>query len=152
MKDKSEHIKKSIKLDEIDKKVVYKVPDDYFEKLPTIIQSRVVKPETASTPVLSWASTINYALPVAAIFIVIFYLVTGTNNSDGDVQAMIEEVSTEELVAYLDESDLSTDELLSLIDLNEFDVDGLLNEDIELLNEEEWDELLNEYPDFENEI
>jgi len=152
MKEKDKNSKQPFKLDGIDKKVVYTVPDDYFKELPGIIQSRVVKPQPSKTPLLAWSTGLKYALPIAALIFVVFYFAIGFNDNKTDVVAMIDEVSTEELISYLDESDISTDELISMLDFNEFDVDGLINDEIELLNEEEWDELLDEYPDFEDDI
>jgi len=152
MKDRKENTKPTFKLDTLDKKEVFKVPEDYFLNLPTIIQARVIKPEKNEQSLISWSFGLKYALPVATLIIVAVYLVIGFETKKLDVQAILDEVSTEELISYLDESDLSTDELLSMIDLDDFDVDGLIDEEIELLNDEEWDEILDEYPDFENDI
>jgi len=152
MKEKHNHIKPLIKLDELPKKQVYSVPNDYFKELPGIIQSRVVKPEQERTPVFILSSALRYALPVLALVMMLVYFGVRLNNNDIDVQAMIDEISTEELVSYLTESEITTDELLSLIDINELDVDGMVDENIELLNDSEWDEILEEYPEYENEI
>ena len=152
MKDKYNHIKPNIKLDELPKKQVYSVPDDYFKELPSIIQARVVKPEHIKSPVILWSSALRYALPVLALVMMLVYFGAKLKNDNIDVQAMISEISTEELVLYLTESEITTDELLSLIDINELDIDGLVDENIELLNDSEWDELIEEYPDYENDI
>jgi type II secretory pathway component PulM len=74
------------------------------------------------------------------------------NASEFDVQAMIDEISTEELVAYLNESELETDEIIALIDLEELDIDGMINEDISLLDDLELDAVLEEYPEFETDF
>ena len=74
------------------------------------------------------------------------------NNNNIDVQAMLEDIPTEELVLFLAESDISTEEILSMVDLNEFDIDGMIEEEIQLLDDNEWDDLLEEYPDYEDEI
>ena len=152
MKDKYNHIKPNIKLDELPKKQVYSVPEDYFKELPGIIQARAIKPENIRTPVIIWSSALRYALPVIALVMMLVYFGTRLKNNDIDVQAMIGDIPTEELVLYLTESEITTDELLSLIDLNELDIDGMVDENIELLNDSEWDELIEEYPDYENDI
>ena len=152
MKGKHDHTRPNIKLDELPKKQLYSVPDDYFKELPSIIQARVVKPEQARTPVLVWSSALRYALPVIALVMMLVYFGVRINNDDIDVQAMIDEIPTEELISYITESEITTDELLSLIDLNELDVDGMVDEDIELLNDSEWDDLIEEYPDYETDI
>jgi hypothetical protein len=152
MKDKNDHIKSRIKLAKLPKKKVYSVPDNYFTELPGIIQSRVVKPEQLRSPLISWTPVLRYALPVLTLIMMLVYFGTRLNNNDIDIQAMLDDVPTEELVNYLTESDISTDELLSLIDIDELDVDGMIEDNIELLNDSEWDELLEEYPDIENDI
>jgi len=152
MKEKHNHSKPIIKLDELPKKQVYSVPDDYFKELPSIIQARAVKQEKTKTPVILWSTALRFALPVIALIMMLVYFGTRLNNDDIDIQAMLEDIPTEELVNYLTESDITTDELLSLIDVNELDVDGMVDEDIELLNDSEWDEIMEEYPEYENEI
>ena len=152
MKGKHDHIKTNIKLDELPKKQVYSVPDDYFKELPGIIQARAVKPEQTQTPTLIWSSALRYALPVIALVMMLVYFGVRINNDDIDVQAMIDEIPTEELISYITESEITTDELLSLIDLNELDVDGMVDENMDLLNDNEWDDILEEYPDYETDI
>ena len=152
MKEKDDHIKTSIKLDELPKKQLYSVPDNYFNELPSIIQARVVKPVQTRVSVLIWSSALRYALPVIALVMMLVYFGARINKDDIDVQAMIDEIPTEELISYITESEITTDELLSLIDLNELDVDGMVDENIELLNDDEWDDLLEEYPEYENDI
>ena len=152
MKEKHNHIKPIIKLDELPKKQVHSVPDDYFKELPSIIQARVIKPEQTRTPVLVWSSALRFALPAVALVMMLVYFGVRLNNDDIDVQAMIEDIPTEELISYLTESEITTEELLSLIDINELDVDGMVDDNIELLNDSEWDEIIEEYPEYENEI
>ena len=152
MKGKHDHTRPNIKLDELPKKQLYSVPDDYFKELPSIIQARVVESEQARTPVLIWSSALRYALPVIALILMLVYFGTRIKNNDIDVQAMIDDIPTEELISYITESEITTDELLSLINLNELDVDGMVDDNIELLNDSEWDDLLEEYPEYENDI
>lgn len=152
MKDEKDHIKPTFKLDEMPKKQVYSVPDDYFDNLPTIIQSRVVKQERKLFFFPSWSAAFRYALPALALVLMVAYFGVRISNNNIDVQAMLEDVPTEELALFLAESDISTEEILSMIDLNELDIDGMIEEEIQLLDNNEWDDLLDEYPDYEDEI
>ena len=152
MKDEKDHIKPEFKLNEMPKKQVYSVPDDYFDNLPTIIQSRVIKQERKLFFFPNWSSSIRYALPALALVLMVTYFGVRINNNNIDVQAMLEDIPTEELVLFLAESDISTEEILSMVDLNEFDIDGMIEEEIQLLDDNEWDDLLEEYPDYEDEI
>lgn len=98
------------KLDDIPKKEVFDVPDGYFDKLPGIIQARVSKPGTAvATP--GWAYSLRYAIPAVVLLAagIFWYTRPGTEHSPEGILAAVQ---TEELVAYLNDTDLSTDELL----------------------------------------
>jgi hypothetical protein len=152
MEEKNNHSKSGIKLDSLPKKLPYSAPDNYFKELPSIIQARVVKPESSWMPSLKWSNTWQYALPVIALTMMLGYFGVRINNDDINVQAMIDEIPTEELINYITESDITTDELLSLIDINELDVDGMIEDNIELLNDSEWDDIIADYPEFDNEI
>lgn len=152
MKEENEYIKRSFKLDNLPKKQIYSVPDDYFTELPTIIQSKAIQSNKNHAPVLSWSNALRYALPVFALAMMLAYFGTRINNDDIDIQALLDDVPTEALVDYISESDITTEELLALIDINELDLDGMVEEDISLINDDEWDELIEEYSDLENEI
>ncbi len=150
MKDQKSHSNQRIKLDELQRTQPFRVPDGYFDKLPTIIQARVAQP--AKTPAFAWPAALRIALPVLALAMMLAYFGLKMTSAEVNVQAMIDEVPTEELVSYLAESDITTDELLSLIDISELDIDGMFEENIQLLDDAEWDEILDEFPEFEHEI
>jgi hypothetical protein len=152
MEEKNNHNKSKFTLDSLPKKQPYSTPDDYFKELPSLIQARVVKPESRWLPSLKWSNAWQYALPMIALAIMLGYFSVRLNNDDINVQAMIDEIPTEELINYITESDITTDELLSLIDINELDVDGMVEDNIELLNDSEWDDIIADYPEYDNEI
>ncbi len=152
MKDKHNYIKSNIKLEDLPKKQLYSVPDNYFDELPGIIQASVVKPEHIRSPSVFWSASLRYALPVLALVMMLVYFGIRINNNSIDVQAMLDDISTEDLVLYITESELTTDELLSLIDINELDVEGLVDDNIEILNDSEWEDILEAYPELENDI
>ena len=152
MKDKHNHIKSNIKLEELPKKQLYTVPENYFNELPGIVQARVVKSQRENTRSIFWSASLRYALPVIAMVMMLVYFGVRINNDDLDVQAMLDDIPTEELILYITESEITTDELLSLIDINELDVDGLVDDNIELLDESEWEDILEAYPELENDI
>jgi hypothetical protein len=107
------------KLEEIAKENIFKVPDGYFEKLPGVIQARVAKPE----PKVSFAPAFKFALPVVAIAIAVTVWFTSQGVSFED---QLNEIQTEQLMAYLEESDLSADLLTEEVswsaeDLNELE-------------------------------
>ena len=152
MKDKHNHIKSNVKLDELPKKQLYSVPDNYFNELPSVIQASVVKPEHNRTPSVFWSASLRYALPALALIMMLVYFGVRINDNDIDVQAMLEDIPTEELVLFITESEITTDELLSLIDIKELDVDGLMDDNIEILDDSELEDILEAYPELENDI
>ncbi len=130
---------KKINLNELDRKQPFKAPDGYFEELPSIIQSKAVDSDKRTQPwempVIRWV-----AVPAMIIAIVIFSILPNDENNNPD--QLLAEVSTEELVAYLESTDMSTADLLEMIDEpnrlfddTEVDIlgDGLTDDDMELL-------------------
>ena len=112
------------KLEDIPKKDVFKVPEGYFENLPSVIQSRVTnqKKERAFLPSFSYA--LRYALPVVLLGVVgYFWLIP--NGQPVTAESILATIETEDLVAYLSETDLTTEELLESIQFDANDVDQL---------------------------
>ncbi|MBS1490588.1 MAG: hypothetical protein JSS93_08675 [Bacteroidetes bacterium] len=111
-------------LSRISKEEMFTVPDRYFDHLALRIQKRLAPPSTAKRqPVWGWAPALKYALPVIAIALVIFFYV---RPSSPQWQAQLSAISTEHLVAYLNESDLTENELIEVARFDEHDLD-LLN-------------------------
>lgn len=104
------------KLEDISKENIFKVPDGYFEKLPGVIQSRLAKPE--SNP---WfAQSFKLAWPVAALAIAVSVWFTFREGSS--VEDQLNEIQTEQLIAYLEESELPFELLTEEITWSEEDV------------------------------
>jgi hypothetical protein len=107
-------------LEDIPKKHPFNVPDGYFDRLPGIIQSRIAEKSAQPQPTPYLRYALQYAIPMVLIAIAaIFYF---TPEPARDVDTILASVSTEELVAYLEESDISTDELLETV---EFDTESV---------------------------
>lgn len=112
------------KLEDIEKKQIFKVPDDYFDKLPQIIQSRTTVKTKNKSAINLYA--LWYAVP-AVVFamasILWFYQTKQTPIIN--IDSMLATVQTEDLVSYLDDSDLTTDEVLESVEFNNEDVDEI---------------------------
>ncbi len=127
------------KLEDMPKNNPFKVPEGYFDRLPGIIQARVAeKSDVMEAKPYFWYA-LQYALPVIVLAIVaVIYLVPSTPQS---VDSMLASVSTEELVAYLEQSEITTEELLENMDLNTENVEAIESElyfsldELENLNE-----------------
>ena len=125
------------KLEDIPKKHPFKVPDGYFDSLPGIIQARVADKSKVEEAKPYFRYALQYALPVVVLAIVAVIYLFPSNPQD--VDTMLASVSTEELVAYLEESEITTEELLDEMDLDSESVEAIESEvyfhDIENLDE-----------------
>jgi hypothetical protein len=106
------------KLEDIPKKEVFNVPDGYFDKLPGIIQARAAKPEKERRPV--WGFTLRYALPTVALLAVgiVWFIQT---HKVTDAEQLLSSIQAEDLVAYLNDSDITTEELLAEVEWSDDD-------------------------------
>ena len=108
------------RLEDIPKKTLFEVPEGYFEKLPGIIQARVA----AKEPARAWGTlALRYAMPtVALIAVAVFFWQGPTPSSTEDLLASID---SEQLVAYLQESELNADDLLESIALDPDEINAI---------------------------
>lgn len=133
------------RLEDIPKKNIYKVPDGYFDNLPTIIQARVAEESTAKAP--SFAYRMRYAIPAIAMAILgVVWVFYNNNQETMSAEELLASVDTPDLVAYLAESEMTTDELLETVSFTQEDVSEIERDvyDIEI-DQDELDELINEY-------
>ena len=127
------------KLEDIPKNHPFKVPEGYFDRLPGSIQARIAEKEGSTEPKPYFRVAFQYALPVIILAVIaIVYLFPRNTES---VDSMLASVTTEDIVAYLEDSDLSTEELLESMDLNTENIEAIESElymnldDVENLNE-----------------
>jgi hypothetical protein len=128
------------KLEDMPKNHPFNVPDNYFDKLPGIIQARVAEPSVQqASPYVRYA--LRYAMPVIALIVVavLYFMPKAQENTD----ALLASVSTEQLALYLEDSDLTTDEILDAAELDDESVEAIEAEvyfnDIDLTDVTEFD-------------
>jgi len=132
------------KLEDIPKKDVFKVPEGYFENLPTIIQSRVAGRNKEKVFFPAFSLALRYALPVVVLG-VIGYFWLGPKAEQKSAESILATIETEDLVAYLNETDLTTEELLESVQLDASDVDELEGEIYgEDLTDQNFEEILDD--------
>ncbi len=130
------------KLDDIDKKQSFKVPEGYFEDLPLKIQTRIQKKEKhTSVRLPSW----KFALAASILVLLVTYFVV--DQKPPSAEMMLAEVSQDELIAYLDNMDLDLEDITNTFHETsselEFDeMDGLEELD---MNKSDLNDLLLEY-------
>lgn len=112
------------KLEDIPKNNPFSVPDGYFDKLPGVIQARIEgTAKKQSVPYFRYA--LQYAMPVIVLIIVAVVYLTPKNENYNDI---LSSVSTEQLAAYLEDSDLTTDDILESNGLDEESADAIEEE------------------------
>jgi hypothetical protein len=104
--------KKRIRLDEIEKKVPFEVPNGYFENLPSIIQSRI-PPKMERNQLISWSWQRSVSLVAAVSLIVVLAWISFPTRQGPLGQPPLSEVSDAAILEYL------ADENLSYYDLSE---------------------------------
>jgi len=120
--------KRKFQINHLKKENILKVPEGYFDDLPMRIQSRIEKPKSIwEHSALSFS--LKYALPSIAI-VLIAYFGFLRSPSIPEYEAILNEISTEELVEYLAYSDVTTDEMLDNFDLEMLSMEITASDDI----------------------
>ena len=97
------------KLEDIPKKDIFTTPERYFDTLPGRVQARLENRKPALRPVFTFS--LRYALPIIVLAAAgIFWF--RPFSTPADIDSMLSSIQTEDLVAYLDESDITTDEVI----------------------------------------
>lgn len=111
------------KLEDIPKNHPFKVPEGYFDKLPGVIQARIAEKTEVKEAKPYFRYALQYALPVVvlAMVAVIYFIPKNTQ----DVNTMLASVSTEDMVAYLENSEITTEELLEQMTLDNESVEAI---------------------------
>jgi hypothetical protein len=126
-----------MKLEDLPKKEIFDVPEGYFEKLPGVIQARIAdsKQQTTSRPVLRYA--FQYALPLVMIITIGLIWFEKSSPDQSATESLLAEIQTEDLITYLDNTDMTTDELLEHASLDAADAEEIELEvyDLNLDNE-----------------
>ncbi len=117
-----------MKLDDINKENIFKVPDKYFEEFPNRLQDTIrEESKKGNGKLISLPTFIKMAVAASILALVtigIFQPGTGIRSAD----QLLANVPTESLIAYLEESDMSVDELIETIDV------GLITSDEDLID------------------
>ena len=114
------------RLDDIPKKTIFRVPEGYFENLPSKIQSRLAADEAGHTSPRfpGWRPALRYAVPVVLVLLFFFF----NREAPLDPESLLAGVESAELVSYLQDEGLTTDELLEQINFSAEVLDGIENE------------------------
>jgi len=137
-----------MKLGDIKKKNIYTVPENYFEQLPMRIQARVNDKKPVFGFSLNWNLSYKIAFPAIVMVLVVFYFGIKSNNSTLSADEILAQVSTEDLIAYIETTDITADEIIEELDFSEIDFDEYeqspLMQDMEI-NQDNINALMDEY-------
>jgi hypothetical protein len=138
-----------MKLDDIKKKNIYTVPDKYFDQLPTRIQSRVNEEQPVSR--WRWNQSLIYKLaaPAFVVVLLLFYFGLDNKKETQDFETILAQVSNEDIIAYLGNTDITTEEIIEAIDFSDAELDfyedGPIMRGLEDIGEEDLNTLFDEY-------
>jgi hypothetical protein len=150
----NESYRKPFKLEDISKKDTFSVPEGYFENLPTIIQSKAIE-STKKKIAFTQVGVLKLAIPSLLLLIIAGYFGYKYQNNpsqlDSKIELMLADVSTEEMVDFLDQTELSSDDLLEMVSFDGERIDDF-SYDLENVSDEELELLINDFEivDIEN--
>jgi hypothetical protein len=126
-----------MKLEDIEKKEIFKVPDGYFDALPSKIQSRIDGQSPKIEGSFVFRYKLQYVLPVIIFFVIGIFWFEARNRAK-DAENILASIATEDLIAYLNESEIPTDEVLDHIEFNSLDLEEIETEVYELEVDDEF--------------
>jgi len=132
------------KLEDIPKKTIFEVPDGYFDQLALQIQSKTEQLSPAKAIPSVWSLSLRYVLPIVLVTVALVSIFKP--KAVRETEEMLAAIPSENLVAYLHESDISEQDLLEMINFDQEDADSLnlhVNTNF-LLKEADLKELENE--------
>lgn len=107
------------------------MPDGYFDTLPGKIQARISKEKPRYEQAFIFRYKLQYVLPAAVLLAFGIYWFSNTSKAT-DAESLLATVQTEELMAYLGESDLTTEDILETVEFNTTDLEQIESEVYEL--------------------
>lgn len=129
-------MKKKIDLESLERKSIHQVPDGYFEELPLKIQTRINEPKRLVSPVFIPKMQLVWSMTAAIAILLIGWLFYPQSNYP-TTEDLLASIDSEDLIDYLYEEDISTDEIVAYID------EAYLLESIETMESEMIDENLS---------
>jgi hypothetical protein len=100
------------RLEDLEKKNIFTVPDRYFDTLPSIIQSRITQPERSTRFTFGWIPRLAFASVILVLLVSIWFY---KQNPPNQPEALLAQVSSTEITNYLQDSDVSQSELMETV-------------------------------------
>lgn len=125
-----------MKLEEIEKKNIFEVPEGYFDALPMAIQKRIESKEKKTFSLPSFSFSLKNAFPLLFVTIATVFIYKSYYNSTS-TKNLLEGVNTETLVAYLSESEITEEEIIKSVNHAQFDFQSAPANSLEAIDFEE---------------
>jgi hypothetical protein len=105
-----------MKLDDIDKRNIFEIPERYFDTLPMRVQERLPRRRLEKRQI-AWKMAVAALVPATLVLMLFVYPgflrnVTATENPE----KMLAEIAIVDVVAYLESADISTEDILENTD------------------------------------
>ena len=130
------------KLENIERKQIFEVPEGYFDRLPAKIQARLVGPARERHVIYRYR--LQYVLPaLLVVAAVVFWLTPAATTPD--VEKMLASVSSDQLVTFLTESEITTEDLLNDVEFSAEEIERVEAEAYGLVLEEDLSPYLDDF-------
>lgn len=106
------------KLEDIPKKEIFEVPESYFENLPGRMRKRIDEGRSSKETSFVFRYKLQYVMPVIMLLAAGVYWFTD-NNQPRNLETVLASIETQDLIAYLNETDLNSYELLDNVTLTD---------------------------------
>ena len=127
---------------------MYKVPENYFDEFQARMSDLTTEESSFATAGSGSRSLVRlaYAIPAMAMVFVVSYFVFFASDTQED---MFADISTGDLIEFLDEEGISDEELISFVDMSVEELDQELQQYeskdvLDDLNEDELEEISSE--------
>lgn len=138
-----------MKLEDVNKDNIFKVPEGYFEEFPDRLRKKIDDAgHSRRIPVIR-IQPIIHMVAAAVILMFVIYGIRQLGQQSNTADQLLSNISTEELINYLEETDISAEELLESLDVSLITLEDFSGGDdlfpSETIDDETIDDLLNEY-------
>ncbi|GAB3171412.1 hypothetical protein [Telluribacter humicola] len=96
-----------IRLEDVERKVPFEVPEGYFDRLPSEIQARIPVHQEHAKPLISWSWQRSVGLAAALSLLLVLVWVTYPETQGPLGQEPLSQVSDEAIIQYLEEQNIS---------------------------------------------
>jgi hypothetical protein len=121
-----------IRLEDIDKKPVFNVPEGYFEGLPQTIQRKIHAGQAPAAP--EWSMRFSYTIAAAVLVLVIiagYFFRVGDTFTAADPQTILAGISDTEIVQYLAQMDINQADIIETASRVDLQMERVLLYDVD---------------------